>query len=80
MRTAVEKAQAVVTAWLGEDLASTRRWIGPARLDSYESPLNSWRASLWVLEGSPPRGFVIETASVVIALDMLGKRKRVYTK
>lgn len=82
MKTALEQAQARVVAWLDEAPrpGPPRRWLGPAHLDSYNSPDAPWRASFWVLEGSPPRGFVIETAGVVIAIGMLGDRKRVYKK
>ena len=76
----MEQAQARVVAWLGDTVGPPRRWLGPVHLDSYASPDNGWRASFWALEGSPPRGFVIETAQVVIAIDMLGDRKRVYRK
>jgi len=41
-----------------------RRWLGPVKLDSYGSESN--RAQFYVLEGSPPRGYIIANALGVV--------------
>ena len=49
-----------------------RDWLYAGRADSYGERSN--RAECWVLEGSPPRGFIIATAyGLVIRMDDKGK-------
>lgn len=51
-----------------------RRWLLAGSADSYGGAHN--RATLWVLQGSPPRGFIVSTPGKAVRLDMDGKRLR----
>jgi hypothetical protein len=44
-----------------------RRWIRAGYADSYGEEQN--RVIFWVLEGSPPRGFIIQKPGICVRLD-----------
>lgn len=48
-----------------------RRWLAGSPPDSYES--ETYRVELLVLEGSPPKGFVLATHNAVLALCFDGR-------
>ena len=48
-----------------------REWLYAGHADSYNTEVN--RAGLYILEGSPPRGFIIYTNDFAVRLDDRGK-------
>lgn len=71
--TALDKAKHWVEKSCGPD-GPKRDWLVTAPIDSYGSSGN--RARLLVLQGSPPRGFIIETAHYAIAVSASGEKKK----
>lgn len=69
----VKQAMAQVERWNGSD-GPGRKWLGPKAIDSYGAESN--RAQTYVLEGSPPRGFVIVTDQLAIAISGGGDKKK----
>lgn len=58
-----------------------RAWLHAGSADSYGTRSN--RAEFWVLEGSPPRGFIIACYGAVVRLDDisatgLGRRRKTF--
>ena len=55
-----------------------RKWIRIGRADSYQSSSNAVEA--WLLEGSPPRGFVLFWINhgIAVRLDDWGKRLKTF--
>lgn len=53
-----------------------RKWILAGHADSYGGIQN--RVSFYALEGSPPRGFIIDFKNYTIRLDMQGQHRKVF--
>ncbi len=51
---------------------SVRQWLEATPPDGYAS--DSYRCQLFVLEGSPPKGYVLRTPYFVAALSAEGRR------
>lgn len=69
-------AREQVERWSGGP-AGARQWLGPARVDSYQS--DTERTTLWVLEGSPPRGVVLVLSTGdALALSGDGRARRLF--
>jgi hypothetical protein len=72
---AVEKAKLAVVNWTKEPGAGECKWLR-ADLDSYG--LESNRFTVFVLEGSPPRGFVVVVAGVATAYGWNGRIIKIF--
>ena len=62
------------------DLDGTREWLESEPPDSYGD--EQYRVRLWVLEGSPPKGYVLADyrTAAVVALDGGFSRKRAFRR
>ncbi|OFV66809.1 MAG: hypothetical protein SBU_000102 [Candidatus Syntrophoarchaeum butanivorans] len=62
MKKLIEKAKRVVVRrYEGKDETS-RAWLRASPPDSYEE--DNYRVELWVLEGSPPKGYVLASHGI----------------
>jgi hypothetical protein len=73
--TGLEKAKRAVERRVGDD-AAEHRWIVAGQYDPHG--LNTNRVDFHVLDGSPPRGFVIAMRHRAIALTRDGRRIRAF--
>ena len=76
----IAKAKNHVRKSFAGDLDGTREWLEAEPPHSYGDEQD--RVRLWVLEGSPPKGYVLADyrTGAVVALDGGFSRKKVYRR
>lgn len=79
MKETIEKAKMAVVKKYEHMETTKRKWLEASAPDSYSNP--EYRMTLLVLEGSPPKGFVVvnHPRRKAIAFDAFCNRIRTYT-